>query len=45
MSDAPQQLLAHHLKALNSQPFCASTTSSPASAPPKASITRVTYYA
>ena len=45
MSDTPQVLLAHHLKRSSSRLSGASTTSSPASAPPKASITRVTYYA
>jgi hypothetical protein len=38
MTDAPQLLLAHHLKALKLPRSCASTTSSLGSAPPRASI-------
>jgi hypothetical protein len=42
MSDTPQVLLAHQLKALRPKLSCVSTTSWRASAPPKASITRAT---
>ena len=35
MTDTPQLLLVHHLKTLK-LPFCASTTSWPARAPPRA---------
>ena len=38
MTDTPQLLLAHHLKALRLQPFCASMTKSPANVQLKGSI-------
>ena len=45
MSDTPQVLLAHHLKALRLPTFCGSTISWPVSAPPKGSIIPATCYA
>ena len=47
MSDTPQLLLAHHLKALKLPTFLrrANTTSRPANALPRASIMCVTLFA
>ena len=45
MSDTPQLLLAHHLKALKLPTFLRNTTSRPANALPRASIMCVTLFA
>ncbi len=45
MSDAPQLLLVHHLKALKLPTSCVNTTGSPSNAPPRASTIPAIYCA